>query len=128
MNSPDNFIKGMDKVMESLVKNINVYDLDENAIKYFNPTAGNLKFPPSLMCQLCKNLMVDASMTPCCLISCCFNCIKEKIIENLMEQAENQEGTSKQKPSCPCCFKKPLDVQNIIPNIQMRKIISWFQR
>ena len=45
-----------------------------------------------------------------------------------MEEAENQEGNIKKKPSCPLCFKKELDVQNIIPNNQMRKIIGWFQR
>jgi|TARA_B110000285_G_C15073618_1_gene589385 hypothetical protein len=91
-NRPEEFIKGMDKIMESLVKNISVFDQDEVALKNFNPTAGNLKFPPSLMCQLCKNLMVDASMTPCCLTSCCFKCIKEKIVTSLMDEAENQES------------------------------------
>jgi hypothetical protein len=118
---PEEFMTKMDKTMKSLVKSIGIYTVDDTTSRSLNPQAHNIaKYPPSFMCQLCKNLLVDASITPCCQISCCFPCIKAKIVANLTDEEMDT--------ACPLCKRKDLTIASVIANNQLRNIIDWFKR
>lgn len=76
-------------VVKSLLKQSEIYSLDESEIrpktndedrdpeesaKPKEESEGAL--PPSLACELCQKLIKNATLTPCCLNSCCFECLK----------------------------------------------------
>jgi hypothetical protein len=53
-------------------------------------------------------------------MSCCFNCIKSKIVQTITDEELNS--------LCPVCKKRQLSICKVIPNNQMRDIIKWFLR
>lgn len=137
--------------MKSLFKNINLFTQDDITSLTLNPHAakpmssglqggeddaeGNTenkkmlnyeRFPPTLICQLCSTLMKDAVLVPCCQVTCCFDCIQQKIVKqlNLRDDKGVRIGCNK----CPICKDKKLSLANIIPNLQMRNIIKWFEK
>lgn len=76
--NPELFKTTMPKTMQSLVKQSNLYLPESQLEAESTPElrqANPEKFPPSLLCQLCKCLLDEATLTPCCHLSCCFKCI-----------------------------------------------------
>ena len=53
-------------------------------------------------------------------MSCCFNCIKSKIVQTITDEELNS--------LCPVCKKRQLSISKVIPNNQMRDVIKWFLR
>ena len=39
-------------------------------------TGGFSDIPPSLKCALCIKLIKNATLTPCCFTSCCYECLR----------------------------------------------------
>lgn len=77
------------------------------------------ELPPSLKCQLCSCLIVDAAMTPCCFSSCCYECLSRKLASST-----NRVG------ACPMvnCREQDVLIQDVIPNLALRKAADWFTR
>ena len=69
--------------------------------------------PPELICPICKELMNCASLTPCCAVAHCDDCIRESILEHDESQ-------------CPACGKTDIAPDNIVPCRYLRKKATRF--
>ena len=63
----------------------------------------NIAAPPELACPLCKKLFNDATIIPCCQLSFCDACIRDKLVP---------EGNFQ----CPNCRASPISPDTLIPN------------
>ena len=76
-------------VVKSLLKQSEIYSLDESEMQSKTTEEDRDPeesakpkeqsedvIPPSLACELCHQLIKNATLTPCCLNSCCFECLK----------------------------------------------------
>ncbi|CDW76888.1 dwnn-domain-containing protein [Stylonychia lemnae] len=72
------------------------------------------QIPPSLVCQICKDLIKRASLTKCCAFSGCQKCLQQKLIERQFQ--------------CPYCKSVNVYAEDIIPNQQLRLVAEWFSR
>ncbi len=64
--------------------------------------------PPELICAICKELMKDAVIIPCCGESYCYDCIQDYLCE--------YEFT------CPACKKDNVSPDNLAPNKALRAV------
>lgn len=64
--------------------------------------------PPELICSICKKLMKEAVIIPCCGESYCYGCIQEYLCENEF--------------TCPACKKEGISPDNLAPNKALRKV------
>lgn len=67
-----------------------------------------LEPPPELICSLCKKLMKDAVIIPCCGESYCYDCIQDYLCENEF--------------TCPACKEEGVSPDNLAPNKALRKV------
>ena len=75
------------------------------------PTEGaprEVKLPQELVCALCKELMKDAVIIPCCGESYCYDCIQDHLCENEF--------------TCPACKKENVSPDNLAPNKALRMV------
>ncbi|XP_065065876.1 E3 ubiquitin-protein ligase RBBP6-like [Rhopilema esculentum] len=70
------------------------------------------EIPAALQCPMCKKLLHDAVITPCCGTSYCDECIRNYLIDNDF--------------SCHSC-KEKTSPDNIIPNKSLRKAVENFK-
>ncbi|ESO87145.1 hypothetical protein LOTGIDRAFT_66922, partial [Lottia gigantea] len=66
--------------------------------------------PQELLCLICKDLLRDAVLIPCCGNSFCDECIRNKLLET-----EDHE--------CPSCHEQDVSPDRLIANRQMRRAI-----
>ena len=73
------------------------------AVSLFLP---ELKPSPQLICGLCKELIKDTVIIPCCGESYCYDCIQDHLCENEF--------------TCPACKKENVSPDNLAPNKALR--------
>ncbi len=71
-------------------------------------TPKELETPAELVCTICKELMKEAVIIPCCGESYCFECIQEYLCENEF--------------TCPACKESNVSPDNLAPNKALRKV------
>lgn len=70
-----------------------------------------LEFPSELRCALCRGILKDAVMIPCCHYSFCDNCVRQALTE---------------KGECPQCRSTKCKIDDLLPNVALRQAISRF--
>ncbi|KAK6639148.1 hypothetical protein RUM43_007418 [Polyplax serrata] len=70
--------------------------------------------PEDLICGICKDLLQDAVMIPCCGISFCDECIRTVLVDS--EESE-----------CPDCNEKNVSPDTMIPNRFLRNSVNTFK-
>ncbi|KZS17169.1 Something that sticks-like glue [Daphnia magna] len=70
--------------------------------------------PSELLCSLCKDLLSDAVLIPCCGDSFCDDCIRALLLDS-----EEQE--------CPQCHTKAVSPDTLIPNRFLRTAVTNFR-
>ncbi|XP_008560490.1 E3 ubiquitin-protein ligase RBBP6 isoform X2 [Microplitis demolitor] len=78
------------------------------------PLVKKPEIPEDLLCNLCKDLLTDAVMIPCCGNSFCDECIRTL----LLESEEHQ---------CPDCPEKDISPENLIPSRFLRNAVMNFK-
>ncbi|XP_050671220.1 E3 ubiquitin-protein ligase RBBP6 isoform X3 [Leptidea sinapis] len=78
------------------------------------PAAPEPTIPDELICSLCRDLLTDAVMIPCCGNSFCDECIRGALLES-----EDHE--------CPDCREKEIAPTTLIPNRFLRNSVSSFR-
>ncbi|CAH2106406.1 unnamed protein product [Euphydryas editha] len=78
------------------------------------PVAPEPTIPDELLCSLCRDLLTDAVMIPCCGNSFCDECIRGALLES-----EDHE--------CPDCREKEIAPTTLIPNRFLRNSVSAFR-
>ncbi|KAG7302657.1 hypothetical protein JYU34_012608 [Plutella xylostella] len=78
------------------------------------PAAPAPSIPDELICSLCRDLLTDAVMIPCCGNSFCDECIRGSLLES-----EDRE--------CPDCREKEIAPTTLIPNRFLRNSVSAFR-
>lgn len=73
-----------------------------------------VEIPEDLICNICKDLFVDAVMIPCCGSSFCDECVRTALLES-----EDNE--------CPDCFEKGTSPSSLIPNRFLRTSVNNFK-
>ncbi|XP_068100377.1 E3 ubiquitin-protein ligase RBBP6-like isoform X3 [Hyperolius riggenbachi] len=71
--------------------------------------------PDMLLCMICKNIMTDAAVIPCCGNSYCDECIRNSLLES-------------EEHACPTCHKTGVSPDNIISNKGLREFINNSRR
>lgn len=71
------------------------------------------KTPDEMNCPLCRKLMTDAVLIPCCGRSYCDDCIRNYLLENRFVCPE------------PDCKQTDVSPDNLIPNRSLRKVV-WY--
>jgi E3 ubiquitin-protein ligase RBBP6 len=71
--------------------------------------------PEEMICPLCRKLMTDAVLIPCCGRSYCDDCIRNYLLENKFICPE------------PDCKQTDVSPDNLIPNRSLRKAIDNFR-
>ncbi|XP_063229903.1 E3 ubiquitin-protein ligase RBBP6-like isoform X4 [Bacillus rossius redtenbacheri] len=72
------------------------------------------EIPEDLLCTVCKDLLTDAIMIPCCGNSFCDDCIRTVLLES-----EDHE--------CPDCKEKDVSPDSLIPNRFLRNAVNNFK-
>ncbi|KAL0269426.1 UNVERIFIED_CONTAM: hypothetical protein PYX00_007167 [Menopon gallinae] len=70
--------------------------------------------PEDLICGICKDLLQDAVMVPCCGISFCDECIRNYLVDS--DESE-----------CPDCNEKDVSPDTLIPNRFLRNNVNTFK-
>ncbi|XP_034952657.1 E3 ubiquitin-protein ligase RBBP6 [Chelonus insularis] len=78
------------------------------------PVAKKPEIPEDLLCTICKDLLTDAVMIPCCGNSFCDECIRTFLLES-----EDHE--------CPDCNEKDVSPETLIPNRFLRNAVMTFK-
>ncbi|KAJ8667352.1 hypothetical protein QAD02_009014 [Eretmocerus hayati] len=78
------------------------------------PAAEKPEIPGDLVCTICKDLLTDAVMIPCCGTSFCDDCIRTFLLES-----EDHE--------CPDCNEKDVSPESLIPNRYLRNAVMNFK-
>ena len=121
-------------VVKSLLKQNEIYSLDESDVKGRNKDqeaeettktkgASEDTIPPSLACEICHQLIKNATLTPCCLNSCCFECLKSYLTSS-HKLANRRAGVC----PIPSCGEQDIFVEELIPNHALSKAAEWFNR
>ena len=81
-----------------------------------SPTADVVKpvIPSELLCALCKDLLSDAVLIPCCGDSFCDDCIRAHLLES-------------EEHECPQCHNKFVSPDTLIPNRFLRTAVTNFR-
>ncbi|XP_044596276.1 E3 ubiquitin-protein ligase RBBP6 isoform X3 [Cotesia glomerata] len=78
------------------------------------PIVKKPEIPEDLLCNLCKDLLTDAVMIPCCGNSFCDECIRTLLLESEDHQ-------------CPDCPEKDISPENLIPSRFLRNAVMNFK-
>ncbi|CAG2054997.1 unnamed protein product, partial [Timema podura] len=78
------------------------------------PVMEKPEIPEDLLCTVCKDLLTDAVMIPCCGNSFCDECIRTVLLES-----EDHE--------CPDCKEKDVSPDTLIPNRFLRNAVNNFK-
>nr|CAB3265457.1 E3 ubiquitin-protein ligase RBBP6 [Phallusia mammillata] len=70
--------------------------------------------PDELICLLCKDLLVDAVVIPCCGNSYCDDCIRNALLDSETHQ-------------CPTCHKENISPDSLIANKFLRQAVNKFK-
>ncbi|XP_056594493.1 E3 ubiquitin-protein ligase RBBP6-like [Triplophysa dalaica] len=70
--------------------------------------------PDALLCQICKDLMTDAVMTPCCSNSFCDECIRTCLLDS-------------DEHVCPSCTKCHVSPDDLNVNMFLRQEVNCFK-
>ncbi|TMW91571.1 hypothetical protein EJD97_014161 [Solanum chilense] len=81
------------------------------AIRSNFPAFRSKVLPDVLRCPLCRIFMKDAVMIPCCQLSFCEKCIRLVLLE---------------KAKCPKCSSSRCRVEDLLPNLSLRRTIRRF--
>ncbi|XP_043215539.1 E3 ubiquitin-protein ligase RBBP6-like [Amphibalanus amphitrite] len=79
------------------------------------PPSTRPQVPDDLCCKVCKDLIREAVMSPCCGENFCDECLRTALVES-----ENSE--------CPECHQTDVSPDNIIPNRFIRKRVVKFEK
>lgn len=116
------------KVFKSLLKQSEIYKIEELAYKSDNedeekPRTAEHQLPPALQCMLCKGLINNAMLTPCCTSSACYGCLKSYL-------TADHKLASSRAGMCPFpdCKEQDVYVQDLIYNHALSKAADWFRR
>uniref|UniRef100_A0A0C9RHS3 Rbbp6_0 protein n=1 Tax=Fopius arisanus TaxID=64838 RepID=A0A0C9RHS3_9HYME len=77
------------------------------------PAAEKPEIPEDLICSICKDLLTDAVMVPCCGNSYCDECIRSSLLES-------------EEHECPGCNEKDVSPETLIPNRYLRGNVLQF--
>ena len=69
-----------------------------------------MEIPPELICSICKEVVKDAVIIPCCGESFCYDCIQEYLCENEF--------------TCPSCKAPDVSPEKLAPNKALRAVSS----
>ncbi|OAF67742.1 hypothetical protein A3Q56_04536 [Intoshia linei] len=83
----------------------------QNNIKGPSNPNPDIKIPAELLCYICKNLLLEAVIMPCCGVSFCDECIRNKLIK---------------EKKCTC--NDIMLTDSLIANQQLRQAVSTFTR
>ncbi|KAK0161701.1 hypothetical protein PV327_008120 [Microctonus hyperodae] len=72
------------------------------------------EIPEDLLCNICKDLLTDAVMIPCCGNSYCDECIRTVLLES-------------EEHECPDCNEKDVLPETLIPNRFLRNSVMTFK-
>ncbi|XP_023215896.1 E3 ubiquitin-protein ligase RBBP6-like [Centruroides sculpturatus] len=72
------------------------------------------KLPEDLLCMVCRDLLQDAVLIPCCGDSFCDECVRQVLLDS-----ENHE--------CPVCHETDISPDNLIPNRFLRTQVMNFK-
>lgn len=72
------------------------------------------KLPEDLLCMVCRDLLQDAVLIPCCGDSFCDECVRQVLLDS-----ENHE--------CPVCHETDISPDNLIPNRFLRTAVMNFK-
>ena len=78
------------------------------------------EIPDEYKCPICSELYRDAVMIPCCQMTACDTCLRDK----LMLVADDEEAL----PTCPFCGSTDQDCDSLLPNLMLRKAVDSFWR
>jgi len=92
----EEFLKKKHKVYKSLLKDEHIYSKPVLNTQDVAP-------PPSLRCSICKNLLKDPMITPCCASQVCYHCIYEQL-------------TPLETSKCGVCGEHGVLVEKLVPN------------
>ncbi|NXT44964.1 RBBP6 ligase, partial [Pelecanoides urinatrix] len=71
-------------------------------------------FPDELLCLICKEIMTDAVVIPCCRNSYCDECIRTALLES-------------EEHTCPTCHQTDVSSDALIANKFLRKAVNNFK-
>ena len=117
--TPNQFLSRAPEVFKTLLKHKDIYSLAEDG-----PTIEEV--PPSLQCQLCGHLIAKAMLTPCCLSSCCYECLRLPLLGCLGGSGQACQRTS----VCPLphCREPDILVMDLIHNRALAQAAEWYLR
>ncbi|KAL7290181.1 hypothetical protein TKK_0015891 [Trichogramma kaykai] len=72
------------------------------------------EIPKDMICPICKDILTDAVMIPCCGKPFCDECIRTYLLESEDHQ-------------CPDCEEKDVSPENMIPSRYLRNAVSRFK-
>ena len=75
-------------------------------------TSVKMTIPEELLCSICKELLCDAVMMPCCAMIVCYSCACDKIIES-------------EDRKCPLCGEET-NLGDLIPSQMFRRKVNTF--
>ncbi|XP_058795388.1 E3 ubiquitin-protein ligase RBBP6 isoform X3 [Phymastichus coffea] len=78
------------------------------------PAVEKPEIPEDLLCNICKDLLTDAVMIPCCGNSFCDECIRTFLLES-------------EEHECPDCNEKDVLPESLIPNRYLRNAVLNFK-
>lgn len=78
------------------------------------PMVEKPEIPEDLLCNICKDLLTDAVMIPCCGNSFCDECIRTFLLES-------------EEHECPDCSEKDVSPESLIPNRYLRNAVLNFK-
>ncbi|KAH0515095.1 E3 ubiquitin-protein ligase RBBP6 [Microtus ochrogaster] len=70
--------------------------------------------PDELLCLICKDIMTDAAIIPCCGNSYCDNCIRTALLES-------------DEHTCPACHQDSVSPDALVANKFLRKAVNNFK-
>lgn len=80
------------------------------------PASEPAEVPEELTCQLCRKLLVDTVVVPCCESLCCDGCIRPKLLD------------SEPQFRCPLCLEDDVTPDDLEPAGEARKQVKAFRQ
>ncbi|KAM4649701.1 E3 ubiquitin-protein ligase RBBP6-like isoform 2-T2 [Amazona ochrocephala] len=70
--------------------------------------------PDELLCLICKDIMTDAAILPCCGSSYCDECIRTALLES-------------EEHTCPACHQTDVSLDALVANQSLRQAVNSFR-
>ncbi|XP_059690764.1 LOW QUALITY PROTEIN: E3 ubiquitin-protein ligase RBBP6-like [Gavia stellata] len=80
----------------------------------FSSTSSDDPIPDELLCLICKDIMTDAAVIPCCGNSFCDECIRTVLLDS-------------EEHTCPMCHQTDVSPDSLIANQFLRKAVNNFK-